>query len=82
MVKDKATLASATPDAVIRAVRQAFPDARADDRDGLHLAWDAGWLHVRASNTEPILRIIAEADQPDTARAWVDQVKALAAKSG
>ena len=80
MVKDKAVLRDAAggPGAVLDAVRKRFPDARADTRDGLHLAWDDGWLHVRASNTEPILRIMAEAKDPRAARAWVDAVKALA----
>jgi phosphomannomutase len=35
--------------------------------DGVHLAWPERWLHVRSSNTEPIMRIIAEA--PDAAGA-------------
>jgi len=38
-----------------------FPDAAADDRDGLRLAWPDRWLHVRPSGTEPIVRLIAEA---------------------
>ena len=80
MVKGKVVLrdAAAKPDAILDAVRKRFPDARADTRDGLHLAWDDGWLHVRASNTEPILRVMAEAKDPSVARAWVDAVSALA----
>jgi phosphomannomutase len=80
MVKDKVTLRnpSAGPDAVLEAVRKKFADARVDTRDGLYLAWNNGWLHVRASNTEPILRVIAEAEDEKTARTWVDEVKALA----
>jgi phosphomannomutase len=42
-------------------LRQRFPDATADDRDGLRLAWPDRWLHVRPSGTEPIVRLIAEA---------------------
>ena len=42
-------------------VARAFPEARASRLDGLRLAWDGGWLLVRASNTEPIVRIVAEA---------------------
>jgi phosphomannomutase len=38
-----------------------------DCSDGVRLAWADEWLHVRASGTEPLLRIIAEA--PDAARA-------------
>jgi len=80
MVKDKVVLCdpAARPDAVLEAVRKRFPDARADTRDGLYLAWDDGWLHVRASNTEPILRVMAEAEDPHVARSRVDAVKVLA----
>jgi phosphomannomutase len=39
----------------------AFPEARADRLDGLRLEWAGGWLLVRSSNTEPIVRIVAEA---------------------
>jgi phosphomannomutase len=42
-------------------LRQRFPDAAADERDGLRLAWTDRWLHVRPSGTEPIVRLIAEA---------------------
>jgi phosphomannomutase len=42
-------------------IAAACPDARADRRDGLRLEWDDCWVHVRSSNTEPIVRVIAEA---------------------
>jgi phosphomannomutase len=42
-------------------LRTRFPEATADDRDGLRLAWPDRWLHVRPSGTEPIVRLIAEA---------------------
>src|SRR5207245_9869956 len=38
-----------------------FPDARADERDGLRLAWEDRWVHLRPSGTEPVIRLIAEA---------------------
>jgi phosphomannomutase len=51
-----------------------FPEARADRRDGLRLDWDDCWVHVRASNTEPIVRVIAEAARPTEARALADRI--------
>jgi len=42
-------------------IELAFPTARASRLDGLRLDWEGGWLLVRASNTEPIVRIVAEA---------------------
>ncbi len=47
--------------AVMQALDEAFPDARTDRSDGLKLMWPGRWIHVRASNTEPLLRLAAEA---------------------
>lgn len=52
---------------VYRALRQRFPDAEADDRDGLRLAWADRWVHLRPSGTEPIVRFIAEAPTREAA---------------
>ncbi len=43
------------------ALEQFWPEARANHVDGLRLDWGDRWVHVRPSNTEPIVRIIAEA---------------------
>ena len=45
----------------MQALEEAFPDAALDRSDGLKLLLPGAWIHVRASNTEPILRIAAEA---------------------
>jgi phosphomannomutase len=52
-------------------LRLRFPDASADERDGLRLAWPDRWLHVRPSGTEPIVRLIAEAPTEADAEALV-----------
>lgn len=61
MVKRKFDLAGKDLSAAIGRLRAKFADATLDERDGLRLAWPDRWLHLRASNTEPILRAIAEA---------------------
>ncbi len=38
-----------------------FPNAETDRSDGLKLMLPGGWIHVRASNTEPLLRVAVEA---------------------
>jgi phosphomannomutase len=53
----------------------AFPEAQADRRDGLRLEWRDRWVHVRASNTEPIVRIISEAPEPNLARELIDRIR-------
>ncbi|HEX5387733.1 MAG TPA: phosphoglucosamine mutase [Gemmatimonadales bacterium] len=58
-------------------IRQHFPDAAVDERDGLRLAWRDRWLHVRPSGTEPIVRLIAEAPTAADAEALVAEGRAL-----
>jgi phosphomannomutase len=78
MIKDQYPLAGErTPQeiaAVWERIAAAHPEARADRRDGLRLDWPDRWVHVRSSNTEPIVRVIAEANDRAAARALADQV--------
>ncbi len=51
---------------LLEKLRNEFPAARFDSQDGLRLDWPDKWLLVRPSNTEPIVRAIAEAkSMPD-----------------
>jgi phosphomannomutase len=61
--------------AALERIAAAFPVARPDRLDGLRLDWPGGWLLVRASNTEPIVRLVAEAES----EAAVDDALARAA---
>ncbi|HEU4699045.1 MAG TPA: phosphoglucosamine mutase [Gemmatimonadales bacterium] len=56
-------------------LRERFPDATADERDGLRLAWEGHWLHVRPSGTEPIVRLIAEAPSAEAAAGLVQAAR-------
>jgi len=47
--------------ALIQLLEGAYPSASADRSDGLKLTTSDGWIHVRASNTEPVLRLSVEA---------------------
>ena len=66
---------------VYAALRRRYPDATADAQDGLRLAWGDRWLHVRPSNTEPIIRLIAEAPTRAEAERLVDEGRQLCAAS-
>ncbi len=46
--------------AIMQGFEQRFPEARMDRSDGLKLIFDDAWIHVRASNTEPIVRLAVE----------------------
>jgi len=49
-----------------------------DCTDGVRLAWGDSWLHVRASGTEPLLRIIAESPDRERAETLADDAMAFA----
>jgi phosphomannomutase len=66
--KDKTTLAAEKVSKALDALQNQFATASASRLDGLRLDWPDRWLLVRASNTEPIVRIISEAPTDDLAR--------------
>ncbi len=60
IVKTKVSLLPDRVPAGLDALGRHFADAAADRLDGLRLDWPGRWLLVRPSNTEPIVRIVAE----------------------
>ena len=64
IVKNKIECPREQVDAACSALLDAYADATPTDGDGLRLDWPDRWVQVRASNTELIIRVIAEA--PDT----------------
>ena len=61
--KTTTPLAAEKLPAAYKSLEKHFADAQADRLDGLRLDWSDRWLIIRGSNTEPIVRIIAEAPQ-------------------
>lgn len=82
MIKRKLELASVGGmDAVkpaLERVRKIFAHAKVDNTDGVRIDLPSGWVHLRASNTEPIIRLIAEATTLAVANALADEVAASA----
>lgn len=67
IIKNKITCPRDKVDDACAALQGAYGDATASEGDGLRLDWEDRWVQVRASNTEPILRVIAEAPDESTA---------------
>jgi phosphomannomutase len=76
MVKDKMQLPEVDVDAALRALREDMTDAEVNDVDGVKFDLEEGWVHLRKSNTEPIIRIYAEASTSRDARALADRFSA------
>jgi phosphomannomutase len=77
MTKDKVPTGSdLEPAQVIKAVQEAYAAYPQDTRDGLKL-WlqDQSWVHLRRSNTEPVIRIYAESPDEAYAVSAVQQVR-------
>ncbi len=62
---------------LMQSLEAQYPQAECNHADGLKLSFPDGWIHVRASNTEPFLRIAVEATTADRAAQLQSAVEAL-----
>jgi phosphomannomutase len=74
IVKDKYTLPRDRLPALNATLEARWPDAAPNRLDGLRLDWPDRWVHVRPSNTEPIVRVIAEAPNSSDAQKLCNEV--------
>jgi phosphomannomutase len=58
-------------------IEKKWPEAKVNRLDGLRLDWADRWLHVRPSNTEPVVRIIAESPTEAETKRLCDEAAAL-----
>jgi phosphomannomutase len=61
----------------LKRVREEYAAWPQDLRDGVKVTTPVGWLLVRGSNTEPIIRLVAEADEEDEARRMVEDLRRI-----
>jgi phosphomannomutase len=79
IVKTKIELPRERIAPALGALERHFSDARTDRLDGLRIDWPDRWLLVRASNTEPIVRAIAEAPNRAMAAQLCQEAQAVMA---
>jgi phosphomannomutase len=60
---------------IIEKVKGIFSDGKIAEGDGIKIDYPDRWVQLRASNTEPIIRIMAEAPTRDEAQALIDMVE-------
>ena len=77
MTKDKFTADESQAQQILDAAKKRFADARLDTTDGCRFDFDNGWLHIRASNTEPVIRVIVEAKDRSAAQKYIDAVSKI-----
>lgn len=64
-------------DAILEAVKEKFSNEKITDIDGVKIDFADSWVHLRKSNTEPIIRIYSEAHTMQEAEALADSIKAV-----
>ena len=75
IVKDKIDLDNIDLNVVLDKAKSVFGDAKIDTLDGIKFIWDDRWIHLRSSNTEPIMRIYAEASSKSEATDLINKIK-------
>ena len=77
MLKTKYAVPREKLPAALAALERRWPDARVNRDDGLRLDGADWWLHVRGSNTEPVVRVIAEAPTEVQVKGLCDEAGAV-----
>ncbi len=76
--KKKIELGAINPDAVLEKIAELFKNETLDFTDGLKICRENSWVHLRKSNTEPIVRVITEAPTSEEAENLADEFVKLA----
>ncbi|MGB4960063.1 MAG: phosphoglucosamine mutase, partial [Saprospiraceae bacterium] len=77
IIKDKIELSAELDlEVIFSKLKNKFSGERLNEIDGLKIDFIDGWVHMRASNTEPIVRIYCEAKDIMTAQSLINKVKA------
>lgn len=74
MNKDKFTAEEDKARQIFESAQKTFTDAKLNSSDGCRFDFDDGWLHIRASNTEPVIRVIVEAKDRAAAEKYIDAI--------
>ncbi len=74
MSKDKFSAGQDQAQQILDSAKEIFAGAKLNETDGCRFDFDDGWLHIRASNTEPVIRVIVEAQDQITAQKYIDAI--------
>ena len=74
MQKDKFAADADLARLIMESAKMKFADAKLNTADGCRFDFEDGWIHLRTSNTEPVMRMIIEARDESVARRYTDSV--------
>ena len=75
LIKDKISVEKVDSKKVIDIIKQKINFEEIDDQDGCKLIWKDKWIHIRKSNTEPIIRIYAESIENEDLLSEITEIK-------
>lgn len=75
MIKTKISCPSDKMFSILRKIAELYKNENLNLEDGVKINFPDSWLHIRASNTEPIIRIIAESKTKQQAESLCDKIK-------
>lgn len=61
-------------DGLLKIMKEKYADYEVNDIDGVKIDFPEGWVHLRKSNTEPIIRIYSESSSPEKADAFAKEI--------
>jgi len=80
MVKEKINIEGKNPDQIIKKLIDKLSGKKVNILDGVKIDEEDYWVHLRKSNTEPIIRIIAEAKSVKAVKSVIQEYSAIIAK--
>jgi phosphomannomutase len=73
IVKEKIYCPPAKVHSVVEEARTLYPGEQLETSDGIKMEYESGWVHIRASATEPMIRIISEDRSREKAQERVEE---------
>ena len=61
-------------DKILEGLKKKYSNEKVTDIDGVKIDFEKGWVHLRKSNTEPIIRIYSEAKDEVSANALAEEI--------
>ena len=75
--KDKFAADESQAERILAEAKKVFSDAKLNTIDGCRFDFDDGWVHLRCSNTEPVMRVIVEATDKQAAQKYIDEFSSI-----
>ena len=81
-LREKIPVSGGDAPRILRAIRRKYEGENLDFQDGVYVDLGDSWLHVRRSNTEPVIRLMAEAGDEETVQKLAAEVRGVIGDAG